>query len=291
MKDQNKVKKHLRIGGQRVYILRHLVLLVLAAFWLIPIVWLLLSSFSASNSMSISRFFPEEYSLVQYQKLLLQTDAANQFPRWMLNTTIIALCNCVISSIFVLMVAYAMSRMRFAARKPMMNISMILGLFPAFLSMVATYFLLKTMGMRSWMGLVVVYAGSSGLGYLIAKGFFDTIPKSLSESAKIDGASEHTVFWKIIMPMSKPIIVYTIINSFLAPWMDFVYAKMILNAGISANYTVAVGLYRMLDKSLINTYFTQFCCGGVLVSIPISILFMIMQKFYVEGVTNGAVMG
>ena len=290
MKDQNKVKKHLRIGGQRVYILRHLVLLVLAAFWLIPIFWLLLSSFSASNSMSISRFFPEEYSLAQYQKLLLQTDAANQFPRWMLNTTIIALCNCVISSVFVLMVAYAMSRMRFAARKPMMNISMILGLFPAFLSMVATYFLLKTLGMRSWVGLVVVYAGSSGLGYLIAKGFFDTIPKSLSESAKIDGASEHTVFWKIIMPMSKPIIVYTVINSFLAPWMDFIFAKYVLGNDVM-NSTVAIGLYGMLDRSRMSTYFGQFCAGGVLVSIPISILFIIMQKFYVEGITGGAVKG
>ena len=290
MKDQNKVKKHLRIGGQRVYILRHLVLLVLAAFWLIPIFWLLLSSFSASNSMSISRFFPEEYSLAQYQKLLLQTDAANQFPRWMLNTTIIALCNCVISSVFVLMVAYAMSRMRFAARKPMMNISMILGLFPAFLSMVATYFLLKTLGMRSWVGLVVVYAGSSGLGYLIAKGFFDTIPKSLSESAKIDGASEHTVFWKIIMPMSKPIIVYTVINSFLAPWMDFIFAKYVLCNDVM-NSTVAIGLYGMLDRSRMSAYFGQFCAGGVLVSIPISILFVIMQKFYVEGITGGAVKG
>ena len=99
------------------------------------------------------------------------------------------------------------------------------------------------------------------------------------------------IFWKVVIPTSKPIIVYTVISSFLTPWMDFVYSKMILNAGISANYTVAVGLYKMLDKSLINTYFTQFCCGGVLVSIPISILFLIMQKFYVEGVTNGAVKG
>ena len=95
----------------------------------------------------------------------------------------------------------------------------------------------------------------------------------------------------MVLPLSQPIIVYTVISSFLVPWMDFVYAKMILNAGISSQYTVAVGLYQMLDRSLINNYFTQFCAGGVLVSIPISILFVIMQKFYVEVVTGGAVKG
>jgi len=91
--------------------------------------------------------------------------------------------------------------------------------------------------------------------------------------------------------MSKPIIVYTVISSFLAPWMDFIFAKIILNDGISSRWTVAIGLYNMLERSLINTYFTQFCAGGVLVSIPISILFIIMQKFYVEGITGGSVKG
>ena len=280
----------LRLGGSRFYVGRHVLLLFLAVLWLIPIVWLLLNSFSASDSMSINRFFPEEFSLKQYKNLLFATDAANQFPRWMLNTFIIALCNCVISSVFVLMVAYAMSRMRFKARKPLMNVGMILGLFPGFLSMIATYFLLKALGMRSWVGLVVVYCGSSGLGYLVAKGFFDTIPKSLSEAAKLDGASEFTIFWKIIVPMSKPIIVYTVINAFLAPWMDFIFAKYVLGNDVM-NSTVALGLYGMLDRSRMSRYFGQFCAGGVLVSIPISTLFVIMQKFYVEGITGGATKG
>ena len=104
-------------------------------------------------------------------------------------------------------------------------------------------------------------------------------------------AVRRVYFFQMVLPLSRPIVVYTVISSFLVPWMDFVYAKMILNAGISSQYTVAVGLYKMLDKSLINTYFTQFCAGGVLVSIPISILFVIMQKFHVEGVTGGAVKG
>ena len=158
--------------------------------------------------------------------------------------------------------------------------------------MIAIYFTLKTFNLtNSHLGLILVYSASSGLGYLIAKGFFDTVPRALCEAARLDGCSEARIFAQIIIPMSRPIIVYTVISSFLVPWMDFVMAKMLLNAGISANYTVAIGLFKMLDKSLINSYFTEFCAGGVLVSIPISILFVIMQKFYVEGITGGAVKG
>ena len=120
------------------------------------------------------------------------------------------------------------------------------------------------------------------------KGFFDTIPVSLREAAKLDGASDARVFFQVVLPMSKPILVYTIISSFMVPWTDFVMAKMILNSGVSADWTVAIGLYNMLQKTLINNYFALFCAGGVLVSIPISILFVIMQKFYVEGITSGA---
>ncbi|MDD3336377.1 MAG: sugar ABC transporter permease [Eubacteriales bacterium] len=285
-------KKGWYIGGARFYPMRHIVLLVLAFFWLIPIVWLVLNSFSASNSMSISRFFPETYTLEQYRKLLFATDAASQFPQWMLNTFIIAIFNCIISTFFVLMVAYVMSRMRFPGRKPLMNLSMILGLFPGFLSMIAVYFILKTFNMtNSHIGLILIYSASSGLGYLIAKGFFDTIPQSVSEAAKLDGASENRIFWQVIVPMSKPILVYTIISAFLAPWMDFIMAKIMLNSGKATDWTVALGLFGMLDRTRKTVYFGQFCAGGVLVSIPISILFVIMQKFYVEGITGGSTKG
>ncbi len=264
---------------------------VLAFIWLIPIIWLFCTSFSSYPGMNTSTFFPKEWSLIHYQKLF-KPDTVQQFPRWFLNTFIIACFTTVISTSFVLMVAYATSVMRFPMRKPLMNMAVILNLFPGMLSMIAVYFVLKTFNLtNSYAGLIMVYSGSAGLGYLIAKGFFDTIPRALCEAARLDGCSEARIFSQIIIPMSRPIIVYTVISSFLAPWMDFVFAKMILNAGISENYTVAIGLYKMLDKSLINSYFTIFCCGGVLVSIPISVLFFIMQKFYVEGVTGGAVKG
>ena len=121
-----------------------------------------------------------------------------------------------------------------------------------------------------------------------SSGFFDTTPLSLREAAKLDGASDARIFFQVVLPMSKPILVYTIISSFMIPWTDFVMAKMILNSGLSADWTVAIGLFNMLQRTLINNYFALFCAGGVLVSVPISILFIIMQKFYVEGITAGA---
>jgi len=272
-------------------ILLNVLVIFLAVFWVIPIVWLVCTSFSASPSMNVSTFFPAEWSAIHYVKLF-QSDTVNQFSTWFMNTLKIAIATCIISTAFVLMVAYATSVMRFKMRKPLMNLAVIMNLFPGMLSMIAVYFVLKTFGLtNSHIGLVLIYSASSGLGYLIAKGFFDTVPRSLCEAARLDGCNEARIFLNVVVPVSKPIIVYTVISSFLGPWMDFVFAKIILNAGISANYTVAVGLFRMLDKSLINTYFTIFCCGGVIVSIPISILYVIMQKFYVEGVTNGAVKG
>lgn len=273
-------------------VLHNMLLAVLAVIWLVPIVWLVVTSFSAYTGMNTSTFFPENWSINNYKNLLFSADTVSQFPNWFKNTFLIACATCVISSCFILMVAYATSCMRFKARKPLMNLGIILNLFPGVLPMIAVYFILRTFNLtNSHLGLVLVYSASSGLGYLIAKGFLDTVPASLREAAYLDGASEATTFWRVVMPMSRPIIVYTVISSFLVPWMDFVFSKMILNSGISSQWTVAIGLYNMLEKSLINTYFTQFCAGGVLVSIPISVLFIIMQKFYVEGITGGSVKG
>ncbi len=273
-------------------VIKQVVLAVLALIWLVPIIWLVVTSFSAYNGRNTSTFFPTEWSLTQYEKLLTGADTVANFPAWFMNTLVIAIATCVISTLFVLMVAYAFACMDFRGSKGLQNLSVIVNLFPGVLSMIAVYFVLKSVGLtNSHLGLILVYSGSSGLGYLIAKGFFGTVPKALQEAAKLDGASEARCFVQVVLPMSRPIIVYTIISSFLVPWMDFVYAKMILNAGVSSQWTVAIGLYNMLDKSLINTYFGQFCAGGVLISIPISILYIIMQKFYVEGVTGGAVKG
>ena len=211
---------------------------------------------------------------------------------WFKNTLIIAIFTCIISTVFVFMVSYAFSCMRFKGRKNLMTFSLILNMFPGVLSMIAVYFILKSLGLtNSHLGMIIVYSAGSGLGYLIVKGYMDTIPVSLREAARLEGANELQTMTKVIMPICKPIIVYQVISSFLIPWGDFVLAKLMLNSGLSKDWTVAIGLYNMLDKSLINKYFSIFCAGGILISIPISILFVIMQKYYVEGVVGGATKG
>jgi arabinogalactan oligomer/maltooligosaccharide transport system permease protein len=271
---------------------RHLLLALLAIIWLIPIVWLVVTSLSVTKGVSNQHFFPEHWTLANYKQLFLQPDTAANFPAWFKNTFIVAVFSCLVSSCFVLMVSYAFSCMRFKARKSLMSFSIILGMFPGVLSMIAVYFVLKMIGLTDSMaGLVIVYSAGSGLGFLVLKGFFDTIPVSLREAARLEGASEATIFARIIIPLSKPMIVYTIINAFLSPWMDFVMARIMIKSKDSSDWTVAIGLYNLLQKTLIGDYFAIFCAGGVMIAIPISILFVLMQKFYVEGVTGGAVKG
>ena len=272
--------------------IKHIILAILAVIWLIPILWLLVTSFSEYKGINTAHFFPDKYSFDNFNQLLFKSDSVVQYPIWFRSTLIIAIFTCIISTIFVVMVSYAMSAMRFNGRKALMSGSLILNMFPGPLLMIAIYFILKSLGLtNSHFGMIIVYSAGSGLGYLIVKGFMDTIPTSLREAAKLEGANEAMIFTNVIIPLCKPIIVYQTICSFLIPWGDFVFAKLMLNSGVSKDWTIAIGLYNMLDKSLINKYFSVFCAGGLLVSIPISILFIIMQKYYVEGVTGGAVKG
>ena len=280
------MKKKLKV------IWKHVLLTILSAIWLIPIVWLLVTSLSAYKGINTMHFFPEKWSLDNYAQLFFRPDTVANFPAWFRNSMIIGVACCIISTSFVLMVAYAMSCMRFRARKPLMSFAIILGMFPGVLSMIAIYFVMKLIGLtNSMLGLIVIYSAGSGLGYLICKGFFDTIPVSLRESAKLEGASQLTIFTKIVIPLSKPIIVYTVINSFLTPWMDFVMAKLMIRSKNPQDWTVAMGLYNLVQRTLVGNYFSVFCAGGIIVAIPISVLFIILQKFYVEGITGGAVKG
>ncbi len=217
---QGKVKKGI------FSVIRHLVLALLAFIWLVPIAWLLLTSFSTDKGINFTRFVPEGFTLWNYTSIMTEPDSVAQFPRWFMNTLVVACFNCVISTCFVLMVAYAISCCRFKGRKLLQNLSVTVNLFPGVLAMIAVYFVLKYMNLtNSYAGLIMVYAGSSGLGYLICKGFFDTVPVALREAAKLDGASEARIFFQIVIPMSRPILVYTIINSFLTPVDRLCYGK------------------------------------------------------------------
>ena len=270
----------------------HLILAILSIIWLFPIVWIVLISFKKEKGMYMSTLFPKEYWFGNYKKLFTDTNIIN-FPQMFLNTLIIAVFCCIICTFFVLCVSYVMSRMRFRMRKPFMNVALILGMFPGFMSMIATYYILKSIGLTQGsmirVALIMVYSGGSGLGFYIAKGFFDTIPKSVDEAAYIDGATRWQVFTRITMPLSKPIIVYTVLNSFMGPWLDLIFCKVICGTD-QRFYTVSVGLWNMLEKEYVYQWFNCFAAGAVVVSVPIAILFLVMQKFYQEGV-SGAVKG
>ena len=270
----------------------HVILAVLAVIWVIPIAWIIMISFRGESGQYISTLIPKTFTLNNYKKLFTDTQILN-FPQMFINTFIISIFSCVISTFFVLSVSYCMSRMRFKMRKPMMNIALVLGMFPGFMSMIAVYYILKALGLAEGsmirIALIIVFSAGSGVGFYVAKGFFDTIPKALDEAAIIDGATRWQVFTQITAPLSKPIIVYTILTSFMGPWVDFIFAKVICRAD-AQYYTVSIGLWKMLEKEYIDSWYTCFAAGAVVVSIPIAILFLLTQKFYVDGM-SGAVKG
>lgn len=273
-------------------ILIYILLGGLGLIWISPLAYLVLHSFRGEGLAYVTYLFPKQLSFKNYIDLFTVTaDSSLNFPRWFLNTFIVAVFSCIISTLAVMMVSYAFSRLRFKARKPLINIGMILGMFPGFMTMIAIYYLLKAMGLtQTLVALVICYSAGAGLGYQISKGFFDTIPRALDEAATIDGATKNQIFWKIILPMSKPIIVYTVLTSFIGPWTDFILAKIIMGDKLE-NYTVAIGLQKMVSVTFMQSHFKRFLAGSVLVATPITILFLFMQRYYVEGVTAGGVKG
>lgn len=271
----------------------HVFLVIVAVIWLIPFVWLVAHSLRAeSTGMFTYSFFPKQFTLNNYIQLLTETRSMN-FPRMLLNTFFIACCSCVISTFFVLAVSYCTSRVKWKMRKPYMNMAMIINLFPGFMSMVAIYFLLKAMGLTEGhmipLALIICFSAGSGANFYVMKGYMDTIPKALDEAAYLDGANRWQTFIRITLPICKPMVVYQIITSFMAPWMDFIFAKIIVRAE-AEYYTVSIGLWKMLEMEFVGNWFTRFCAGSVLVAIPVSILFIFTQRFYQEAM-NGAVKG
>ena len=275
-----------------VNIVVHVFLAAMAFVWLLPIFWIILTSFRGEKGSYVNSFFPKTYTFDNYIRLFTDRNVLN-FPQMFANTLFIAVCTCIISTFFVLSISFCMSRLRFHFRKTYMNMAMILTLFPGFMSMVAVYHILKALGLSEGsmirVALILVYSGGSGLGFYIAKGFFDTIPKSIDEAAIIDGATRWQIFTRITMPLSKPIIIYTVLTSFIGPWVDFIFAKVICRAN-AQYYTVAIGLWNMLQKEYIHSWYTCFAAGAVIISIPIAALFIFMQRYYVEGMA-GAVKG
>lgn len=273
-------------------VLVHILLAVLAAIWVFPVLWVIMTSFRAEKGSYVSTFFPKAFTLDNYIKLFTDTTLLN-FPKMFMNTLIVAIFSCLLSTFLLLSVSYCLSRMRFKMRKPYMNMAMILGLFPGFMSMIAVYFILKAVGLTEGnlirIALIMCYSGGAALGFQVTKGFFDTTPYAIDEAAMMDGCTRWQIFTKITLPLSKPIVVYSLLTSFINPWVDFIFAKVICRANAD-QYTIAIGLWRMLEKEYIDNWYTSFAAGAVLISIPIALLFLKMQKYYVNG-TSGAVKG
>lgn len=271
--------------------LTYALLATLGTLWVLPIAYLVYTAFRESPSTGIiNTLFPADLRLGFGNFARLFSDTI--FTRWLLNTLLVATCSCALTTIFILMVSYALSRLKFKLRKPIMNVLLVLGMFPGFMSMIAVYFILKAMNLtNSLLALILVYSGSAALSYYICKGFFDTVPRAMEEAAILDGANQPTVFVKIILPLAKPIIVYTVLTSFISPWCDFIFVNTIISD--RELYTVALGLYKMInaEKNSFNDNFTVFCAGAFVVGGIIVTLFMSMQRYYVEGVTSGAVKG
>ena len=278
----------LRRGLANTFI--YIILAILGFIWICPFIYLLMHSFRAEGVTVVNYLIPREWTFQNYIDLFTSHGTLN-FTKWFINTFVVACFSCVISTISVLMVSYAFSRLRFKSRKKFINVGMILGMFPGFMTMIAIYYLLKAMGLtQTLVALVICYSAGAGLGYQISKGFFDTIPRALDEAATIDGATKNQIFWKIILPMSKPIVVYTVLTSFIGPWTDFILAKIIMGDKRDY-YTVAIGLQLMVNLDFKTQYYKQFLAGSVVVAVPITLLFLRMQKYYVEGVTAGGVKG
>lgn len=273
-------------------VLVYVILTVVSVIWIFPFFYLILQSFAnyaVAGGADSSKLFPIQWTVDNYVALF--TSTTRPFFRWWINTFLIAFATSALQTVLVLMTSYALSRLRFIGRQGLMKLMLILGMFPGFLGMLVNYYILQLLGLNgSMFSLIVVYVASSAMSYYIAKGFFDTVSRSLDEAVMIDGGSKNTVFWRIILPLSKPIIIYTILISFTAPWGDFMFGNFIASASqniTAADYTVAVGLYKITEQA----EFGVFCAGAVMVSIPITVLFFWLQRYYVEGIAGGAVKG
>lgn len=268
-------------------VLVYAILIVLSIIWLFPVAWIVLTSFRAEGTANVPYFIPKTYTIQNYVDLF--TSTVFKFRKWFMNSLLVAIGSCLLSTFINVSVAYVMSRMRFRLRKAYMNVALVLGMFPGFMSMIAVYYVLKAFGLtQSLFALMLVYSAGAATTFYITKGFFDTISKEIDEVARIDGATNAQVFTKIVLPLSKPILVYTALQAFISPWMDFITAKMLMGDNYD-KYTVAIGLWYMTEKENIETCFTMFAAGSVCIAIPITILFIFLQKYYVSGITNGSV--
>lgn len=259
------------------------IVLLISFIFAFPCIWLILSSFNANGSLlTLDGFFPEAYSFDTF-KTLFTEKVEHDYMRWFGNTLFVAGISCVISTVLVLAVSYTMSRYRFKSRKQMMKVTLLLNIFPNFMNMTALFVIMTQFDLiNNLWGLILLYSSGATMGFLVQKGFFDTIPSTIYDAATLDGATDLRVFVSITLPLSKPMIVYTALTAFVWPWSDFMLPKLLLPD--KSQWTVAIGL-NWLDESK----FSIFAAGSVFIAVPIVALYIALSKYLIQGGAAGAV--
>ena len=259
------------------------IVVLISFIFAFPCIWLILSSFNANGSLlTLDGFFPEAYSFDTF-KTLFTEKVEHDYMRWFGNTLFVAGISCVISTVLVLAVSYTMSRYRFKSRKQMMKATLLLNIFPNFMNMTALFVIMTQFDLiNNLWGLILLYSSGATMGFLVQKGFFDTIPSTIYDAATLDGATDLRVFVSIALPLSKPMIVYTALTAFVWPWSDFMLPKLLLPD--KSQWTVAIGL-NWLDESK----FSIFAAGSVFIAVPIVALYIALSKYLIQGGAAGAV--
>lgn len=252
---------------------------------LYPLIFAVAASVSPGTSIADMGIIPFERGITwtHYQYLFNNTD----YPLWFRNTLIIAAATCVLTVLVASLAAYVFSRFRFVMKKSMMMSLLILQIFPSFVGMIAIYVILYRIGgLDTLWGLVLVYlAGNIPYNTWLVKSYMDTIPLSLDEAARIDGASNARIFFTIVLPVAKPILIFLAISSFTGPWMDFIFPKMVLRS--PENQTLALGLFSFVTDR--KNDFTTFAAGSIIVSIPFVIFFIASQNMLTTAMGSAAV--
>lgn len=253
-----------------------------------PLLWAFGLSLNPGTSLYGAKMIPENWSFVHYQWLFF--DPRSNYLTWYKNTLIVAFATSLASTFFVSLVAYAFSRYRFVGRKNGLYAFLLLQMFPGLMAMVALYIILNIIGLLdNLLGLILIYVGGSiPMNAFLVKGYFDTIPRELDESAKIDGAGHFRIFFQIMLPLAKPILAVVALFNFMAPFMDFILPRIILRS--PENFTLALGLFNFVNDQFANN-FTRFAAGAMLVAIPIALIFLMLQRYLISGLTSGATKG
>lgn len=266
----------------------YLVLAIMFVIIAYPLVWTIGMSLNPGTSLYSAKIIPDNWSLVHYKWLL--TSENSNYLTWYKNSVIVAVANSFFSVVLTALIAYAFSRYKFVGRKYGLYTFLLLQMFPSLMAMVAIYIMLNLLGLLNTLpGLILVYVGGQiPFNAWLVKGFFDTIPRSLDEAARMDGAGHLQVFFKIMLPLAKPILGVVALFNFMAPFVDFLLPRIVLRD--PEKFTLAVGLFNFINNEFANN-FTRFAAGSILIALPIALAYLLSQKSLIGGLTAGGTKG